>query len=66
MGVTELINLTISNLFVNGNTFISWSMPINVGTGNYSNYFDDENNETNFITTNNGPTGTVYANVNIT
>ena len=57
-------NLTISNLFVNGNT-IYWSMPVNVGAGTTQIILDDENNETNFITTNNGPTGTVYANVNI-
>ena len=40
-------------------------MPVNVGAGTTQIILDDENNETNFITTNNGPTGTVYANVNI-
>ena len=64
VGSNGTINLTISNLFVNGNT-LYWVMPINVGTGTIQITIDDGPSETNFITTNNGPTGTVYANVNV-
>lgn len=64
IGSDGTTNLTILNLFVNGNT-LYWVMPINVGTGTIQITIDDGPSETNFITTNNGATGTVYANVNV-
>ena len=65
IGSNGTTDLTISNLFVNGNT-LYWVMPVNVGEGTIQIIIDDGVNETNFITTNNGSTtGVVYANVNI-
>ena len=64
IGSNGTTNLTISNLFVNGNT-LYWIMPVNIGEGTIQIIIDDGPSETNFITTNNSSTGTVYANVNV-
>jgi len=59
-----ITSLNISDLFVNTNT-IQWTIPIDIGEGTMEIIIDDGPSETNFLNTNNGATGTIYANVNV-
>ena len=59
----EIITLTITQLTVNANN-ITWIMPVDVGEGTTTIVLNDGGNDT-IVNSTNGPSGVIYANVNI-